>query len=218
MDANEIKRLILNLLREAEVIAVDHRAGKCRVATGELQSNWVRWFTLTAGDTVDWHPVTLGEQGLLLCVGGDPAQGVFLRGIYSDDNPAPSDLPSLHTCHYPDGAVVQYDHETHALDATLPDGGTVNIVSPQAVTVKTTDALIEAETWTVKTGQGTVDGPLTVKGPFKFEAGMSGKGGDGGKAVVIDGGADFTQDVTAAGKSVAGHDHTETGSVTSKPR
>lgn len=212
MDSNELKRLLLNLLRKGEVVEVDLDKGLCRVQTGELTTQWVPWFAFAAGTTRDWLPPVVGEQVMVLCPGGEPADAVVLRGYFSDDNPAPSNLPNLHTRHYPDGAVKQYDHEAHAFDLTLPEGGTVNIISPQAVVVKTEAAQIEAETFDVKTSQATIDGPLTVKGPFAFESGMTGKGGEGaGKAMVIDGGAEFTKDVIAEGKSVAHHSHKEMG-------
>lgn len=219
MDPTELKRLLLNLLRKGEVIAVDHGAGKARVQTGELTTAWIPWFAFTAGETRDWLPPTIGEQVMLLCPGGDPADAVILAGFFSDDHPAPSNLASLHTRHYPDGAVMQYDHETHVLDVTLPAGATVNIVSPQAVVVQTETARIECETFDVKTAQATIDGPLRVTGLFEFESGMNGKGGaGGGKTMQIDGAADFTGEVKSKNVSLPNHDHPETGSVTGKPR
>ena len=212
MDLNEVKRLLLNLLRKGEVIAVDYNAGTCRVKTGELTTAPIPWFAFTAGETRDWLPPTVGEQVMLLCPGGDPADAVILAGFFSDSAPAPSNLPSLHTRHYPDGAVVQYDHETHALDVTLPEGGTVNIVSPQAVEIRTGDAIVKADTVLVDAPESTFTGAVTVQGPFVFQAGMTGTGGAGGGAAMqINGSADFSGDVSAQGTSLHGHAHMEQG-------
>jgi phage baseplate assembly protein V len=214
MDSNELKRLLLNLLRKGEVIALDLEKGLCRVQTGELTTQWVPWFAFAAGTTRDWLPPIVGEQVMVLCPGGEPADAVVLRGYFSDDHPAPSNLPNLHTRHYPDGAVKQYDHEAHAFDLTLPEGGTVNIISPQAVAVK-------AEAVTVDSPESTFTGAVIVKGPFTFESGMTGKGGaGGGKTMQIDGAADFTGEVKSQGISLPDHDHIELGDgqAVSKPR
>lgn len=222
MDANELFRLLQNLLRKGSVFAVDHNSTPptCRVRSGDLETNFIPWFTLSAGKTRDWLPPTEGEQVMLLCPGGDPAEGVALRGINSDENPAPSNLPSLNVLRsYPDGAVIQYDHETHALDVTLPEGGTITVISPSAVEVRSTDVIVKAETVKVDAAQTTFTGAVTVEGAFAFQAGMTGQpGAGGGKTMQITGGAEFTEDVKAAGVSVSKHKHPETGSVTEEPQ
>lgn len=65
MDTNELQRLILNLVRKGTIAEVDHASAKCRVATGDLTTNWISWMALAAGQTRDWNPPTVGEQVLL---------------------------------------------------------------------------------------------------------------------------------------------------------
>lgn len=227
MDSNEINRLLLNLVRKGTILAVDHDAEMCRVKSGELETNWIRWLSFAAGETIDWNPPTVGEQVLLLSPGGDPADAVALRGIYSDEAPAPSHSPTTHTRKFPDGAVIEYDHASHALTATLPAGGTVVLTSPAAVTVNTTSAVVNASSdATVNTGsaaihadsvtldspQTTCTGNLTVQGHLSFLAGMSGKGGaGGGAAATIQGTLATTEDVKAGAISLNSHTHTEQG-------
>ena len=134
MDLNEITRLLLNLIRKGSVKEVDHAAKKCRISTGDSDTNWIPWITLRAGATRTWSPPTVGEQVLLFCPGGDAADGVALCGIYSDNGTAPSESPSLHVVQFPDGAVIQYDHQAHALSVNLP-GGTISIESTGGVTI-----------------------------------------------------------------------------------
>jgi len=143
---------------------------------------------------------------MLFCPSGDPAQGVVLRGLYSDAAPAPSDNPAAHLRTYPDGASISYDHATHMLKAELPDGASVLIVAPGSVTVQTENATVKSTTVLLDADQTTCSGNLLVKGALSFEGGMSGKGGKG-KTIKIEGGADFTEDVTAAGTSLHGHKH-----------
>jgi phage baseplate assembly protein V len=227
MDANEIQRQIRNLVRKGSIFDIDHANALCRVSVGDpddaddtdegLQTNWIPWFSFVAGTTVDWLPPTKGEQVMLLCPMGDPAQGVALRGIHSDASPAPSSSPDAHTRKYPDGAVVEYDHAAHSLKAALPDGATVTIIAPGSVLVQTKDATVQAESIMLD-GDVTVTKTLTVKGAFAFESGMSGKGG-GGKTIEIEGGASFTEDIQAAGVSLTQHPHQAQGAnaQTSKP-
>lgn len=217
MDANEIQRTIRNLVRKGRIADLDLTAEPptCRVAVGEsgddgLRTNWIPWITFAAGTTRDWLPPTKGEQVVLLCPMGDPAQGVALRGLFSVDAPAPDNSPNAHTRVYPDGARVRYDHATHALTAQLPVGATVFVVAPGAVTVQTKDATVHADAIQLD-GEVTVTKSMTVKGPFAFESGMTGKGSGNGATMKIDGAADFSGEVKSKGKSLPHHSHREQG-------
>lgn len=151
----ELQRLLGNLIRLGTIAEVDVGAARCRVNTGEIQSDLVPWFVPRAGETIEWSAPVVGEQGLLLSEGGDTHGAVFLRGIYSDARPAPSSSATQHLVQYQDGAVIEYDHVTHALRATLPAGGTAAITADGGV---------------------TVNGPLTVNGDTQIngDAGISG--------------------------------------------
>lgn len=46
----EIMRLITNLIRTGTVTEVDRKKWLCRVKVGELETNWINWLTLRAGD------------------------------------------------------------------------------------------------------------------------------------------------------------------------
>jgi hypothetical protein len=91
---------------------------------------------------------------------------------------------------------------------------TVNTKGNAAVTVGGTTELDSSGNVTIKAPQTTVEGPLTVTGPFAFQSGMTGSAGSGGgKTMTIDGDADFSgtvtgdTDVVAAGISGKGHKH-----------
>lgn len=195
----ELNRLLLNLIRKGTVIAVDHAAEKCRVATGDLETNWIRWISLAAGTTLDWNPPTVDEQVLVLCPGGDPAEAVVLRGLNSPAAPAPSHSPDTHTRKYPDGAVIEYDHVQHTLTVTLPADGEVVLIAPGSVTVK-------AETVTVDALQATFTGELTVQKKLTYQGGMTGSGGAN-----IEGNIQASGDVKAGNISTINHIHMEQG-------
>lgn len=217
MDANESQRQFLNGCRKGTVSAVE--GALCRVASGDIETNWIQWFALFAGDTSDWLAPSIGEGVLLLCPSGDPSQGIALRGFYSEDFPPPSTDPDKHVRKYRDGAVIEYDFAAHSLEVNLPAGATVLIVAPGSVNVQTKTATVKADEMTIDAEKTTVTGAMLVKGAFAFESGMTGKGGAGGAVMKIDGGAEFTKDVIAAGVSTTGHKHQAQGAnaPTSEP-
>lgn len=163
----ELFRLISNLIRIGTVFAVDlkSRPAKVRVASGDLESNWLQWIELRAGGTRTWNPPTVGEQVLVFSPDGDPAGGVVLTGLNCDAIPAPSDSEAEHVTEYPDGARITYDHQAGKLTA-------VGIKS----------AFVEAsDTATLQCPEITLDGNVTVTGLFTYQAGMAGKDGKGNK-------------------------------------
>lgn len=81
------------------------------------------------------------------------ASGIIMSSVYSTANPAPSDNPAFDTAVYPDGAVIQYDHESHTLTATLPEGSSARVKADMVIV----DAL-----QTTCTGDLTVNGTITA--------------------------------------------------------
>lgn len=66
----EIMRLITNLIRTGIVTEVDRENWLCRVKTGDLETNWISWLTLRAGNARTWWRPSEGEQVVLLSLGG----------------------------------------------------------------------------------------------------------------------------------------------------
>lgn len=62
----EIMRLITNLIRTGVVTEVDRENWLCRVKTGDLETNWISWLTLRAGNARTWWRPSEGEQVVLL--------------------------------------------------------------------------------------------------------------------------------------------------------
>ncbi|MEN4530550.1 phage baseplate assembly protein V [Pantoea agglomerans] len=114
----EIQRLLRNLIRIGTVSAVNLDGGLCRVDTGKNTTGWLHWLSARAGKTRSWNAPSVGEQVLILCLGGELDTGFVLPGIFSDDNPAPSASADALHWSFPDGAVIEYEPETGALNAT----------------------------------------------------------------------------------------------------
>ncbi len=135
MNITDLLRRLENLIRLGTIAAVDHQAARCTVSTGGLSVPNLPWLALRAGDSSDWDPPTVGEQCILFSPSGEPAQGIALVGLYSQQRPAPSNSATVRRRKYPDGAVIDYDHATHTMSATLPAGGKAQLTAPGGVTI-----------------------------------------------------------------------------------
>lgn len=142
MDLIELSRRLENLIRIGTIHAVDHAAVRCRVQTGGLLTNWLRWHTPRAGETTTWDPPTVGEQCIVLSPSGEAGQGIVFYGLDSNLIPPPSNSPDEHVVRYPDAAIATYNHATHTLDVYTPGKinivtkGPVNLTSEGDITVK----------------------------------------------------------------------------------
>lgn len=111
----EIMRLITNLIRTGTVSEVDPVNWLCRVKTGDLETNWINWLTLRAGNTRTWWKPTVGEQVVLLSLGGNLETAFALPAIYSEAFPPPYYSEDGATTVFKDGGWFQYEPETGQL-------------------------------------------------------------------------------------------------------
>ena len=188
----EIFRRLENIIRHGTIAEVDHAAKRVRVQTGELLTGWLPWKVDRAGTTRTWNPPTVGEQVTILSPGGDLAAGVAMTALYSDEHDSPSTSANKHKTEYPDGAVIEYDHESHTLNAILPSGS--------AATVKANTVTSDAPE-TICTGNLTVQGNLEIIGHSRAR-----------------GTIECDEDVIASDVSLLNHIHPESiGSETGAP-
>lgn len=141
----ELQRLIDNLIRIGTVTAV--RSGECRVKTGDLITNWRPYAAARAGKNRTRSRLSIGEQVLMLSVSGDLRNAYIVGPIHCDAFPEPladDDNPDLDRTEYADGAVIEYNPATGALNAsgiktaTLSASVTVKLITPL---VECTEAL-----------------------------------------------------------------------------
>jgi phage baseplate assembly protein V len=187
---SDLQRQIANLVRTGTIAEVDHSAMPplVRVQLTETgTSDWRPYFELRAGNTGTWNPPTIGEGVVLFSPGGLTEGGFVLPGLPTESRPPPSADPNKTVTKYPDGAVVEYDHDAHALKITLPEGATADVTVPDAITVncKTADvtasesATVHSKQITLDAPQTTTTGNMTVMGLLTFMGGMAGSGGGG---------------------------------------
>ncbi|MBN3198456.1 phage baseplate assembly protein V [Pectobacterium brasiliense] len=140
----EIQRLLRNMIRVGVVTHVNTADALCRVQTGDMTTGWLNWLTRRAGRSRDWWAPSIGEQVLILSIGGELDTAFVLPGIYSDDNPAPSASADALHISFPDGAVIEYEPATSAL--TVSGIKTATITASESLTATAPVVTVNAST------------------------------------------------------------------------
>ena len=141
-ELNETLRLIRNLIRIGTVTDVDLVAGKCRVQTGENNTDWLQWLSARAGNSRTWFAPYVGEQVLIFSLGGELDAAFILPGIFSDQFPAPSDSAEALHFTFSDGAVIEYEPQTGALKAVGIKKA--HVEASESITANTRVVIVEA--------------------------------------------------------------------------
>ncbi|MDR2164667.1 MAG: phage baseplate assembly protein V [Zoogloeaceae bacterium] len=154
-----MNRRIESLIRIGVVSAVDHAAGKCRVKTGGLETNWLTWRERREGATTDWDPPTIGEECMIFSPSGELAGGIVFPGVPSTAHPPPSHDKNQWKRLFPDGTFILYDHAAHLFQINL--GSTVLTLTRGMAILKTPFFLVDAP-MTEFTGVVQIDNLLHV--------------------------------------------------------
>lgn len=139
MTLNELERLISNLLRVGVVEEVDTEKMVCRVRTGDILTDWIRWGADRAGAGRSWHAPVAGEQVIIGAVNGELTTAFVLCSLYSDKGQAPSHSAEAMNKTFSDGAVIEYEPATGTLKATgiktalIDAGESITATSPVVV-------------------------------------------------------------------------------------
>lgn len=140
----ELARALRNMIRTGVIVETDLDAGRCRVQTGGIQTDWLQWLTQRAGRSRTWWAPSVGEQVMILAVGGELDTAFVLPAIFSDDHPAPSaSADALHIA-FPDDAVIEYEPETGAL--TVRGIKTADVTASESITATVPVVLVKADT------------------------------------------------------------------------
>ncbi|WP_241602740.1 phage baseplate assembly protein V [Rosenbergiella nectarea] len=158
---NELLRLISNLIRTGVISEVDPDNWLCRVKVGELETNWINWLTFRAGKTRSWWCPSVGEQVVLLSLGGNLDTAFALPAIYSNQFPPPGDSLTAEVIEYEDGALFSYDPATGQFRVT----GIKSLLVEASVsaTYKTPQFNVEAEQ-TLINSDVVINGAVTQGG------------------------------------------------------
>lgn len=194
-DIQDIGRVLRNMIRVGLIVDTNTETGQCRVQTGGMQTTWLNWLTCRAGRSRVWWAPSVGEQVLILAIGGELDTAFVLPGIFSDDHPAPSASSDAIHVAFPDGAVIEYEPESGAL--TVSGIKTADVTASDSITATVPVVLVKAETRiTLDTPEVVCTNKLTT-GTLEVQ-----KGGKMSGNIEHTGGA-----FTSNGVQVDDHDH-----------
>ncbi|MFL0805520.1 MAG: phage baseplate assembly protein V [Agarilytica sp.] len=133
----ELNRRLANMIKTGRIHSVDltQSLPKVRVKIGELTTGWLPFLTQRAGTDTQWWPIELEEQVLVVSPSGDLAQGIVIGSLFQNQFPPPSLSESAVRTEYSDGAVIEYDKESHHLQVILPAGGRLEVVADGGVSI-----------------------------------------------------------------------------------
>ncbi|WP_284890551.1 phage baseplate assembly protein V [Burkholderia sp. lyk4-R2A-23] len=221
-ELGEMDRRMACLTQSAVVEAVTYDPPRVKVRIGDWVSDWLKWQAGAAGKVRQWRPPSVDEEVALWAPSGDLAGAFVAPGYYTEQHGGSGrSSPDETATDYPDGAFEQYNHASHEYVLSVPTGGRIVFrIGATEFELRADGAMLRSEKLLADVPDSTFTGNTTTERLLTFNGGMQGKSGeDGSVAVRVAGGAEFTDDVVAAGKSVSGHSHREQGDgeLVSKP-
>jgi len=172
--SGEHDRLTGNLIMFGVIAALDEQQARVRVNADGLLTDWLPWIERRAGSVVrTWLVPEIGEQVVIACPYGDPAQGVVIGSVYQNAYPAPADRKAIHRTIYGDGTSIEYDLEATALTLNVGRGSVV--INCAQATARAIDSITLDSPEVRITGTARVDADLNVAGDAT--AGRDVKGG-----------------------------------------
>ena len=166
-DLNDIYRLLQSIVRIGKVTMIDAATTPpcVRVESGSLHTDWIPWTTSRAAGVSHWRPPIVGEDVLLLAIGGDTGNARVIGSLYTEDNPPPERSLDKTVTVYPDGARIEYDHASSTLTATLPGQAIVTAVG--AVTVEAKGSVEVSSSTSITAKAPLIDAKAEVSASVK---------------------------------------------------
>ncbi|HIE5945993.1 TPA: phage baseplate assembly protein V [Burkholderia cepacia] len=213
-ELGEMDRRMACLTQSAVVEAITYDPPRVKVRVGDWVSDWLKWQAGAAGKVRHWRPPSVDEEVALWAPSGDLAGAFVAPGYYTEQHGgAGRSNPDETATDFPDGAFEQYNHASHEYVLSVPAGGRIVFrIGGTEFELKADGATLRSAKLLADVPDSTFTGNTTTEQLLTFNGGMQGKAGKGGGvAMKVQGGAEFTDDVVAAGKSVSKHKHREQG-------
>jgi phage baseplate assembly protein V len=123
---SDMARKLENLITLGTVAELDHPGRRLRVQSGELLTDWLPWPAELGRNHIRWRPLRLGQQLILACPSGDPAQAAIVGQLYSATLLPPSTDENLDIVQWDDGSLVSYDSAAHRYTIAV-NGGDIQL-------------------------------------------------------------------------------------------
>lgn len=132
----ELRRRLDNLIRPGTIYAVDAERGMVRVKSGELLTDWLRYFVDRAGTVRRHSSPTLNEQCVVFSPSGEMGAGFVLVGLNSDEFAGPSQNPDLDSTTYADSTWFGYDQGSKQMTVSMTPGGKMLLQIPAGIEIQ----------------------------------------------------------------------------------
>lgn len=154
-------RQIGNLVMFGVVAELDATNARVKVDCDGMRTDWIPWTVARAGPGVRaWLCPDVGEQVIVLCPYGDPAQGVVLGSVYQDAFPANASAKEQHRFTFADGTRLQYNRSTHTLTVDITESTGKVVINCNTAEVHATEKVTIDTPTTQMTGDLIVDGKI----------------------------------------------------------
>lgn len=200
---SDTQRRLHNVASYGTIAAVDHGRGLVRVNVAGRLTDWLPTPGLVGHNFRGSTPMRVGTQVMVLCAGGDPANGVLAATLYSAALPAPDNTGNVDVINWNDGARVHYDSAAQALLIDVPATGTVTThvgaasivttneaititVGGSSLTVSAAGIFLSGPTVGMTAGAGT--GNATLAGNFAMQGQLAVTGDVSASGTVMDAG------------------------------
>nr|WP_255091636.1 phage baseplate assembly protein V [Vibrio aestuarianus] len=164
-EITELKRCLKNMNRVGSVSAVNESHDRIKVKFGDNETPFIKWFSACAGDVAEYRLPSLGEQVVLINVGGgdNSTTSIALVGVPSDKFPLPTNNPDEILRVYPDGTRVCYDKKNHKLDVRVAGEANIQVDKDAKVKVDGNATVnVDGKTAVTSGGNATVDAPKVL--------------------------------------------------------
>lgn len=136
----DLQRRLSNMIKRGRVHSVDLQQTPPRVQVQyatDAVTGWLPWISGRASrqSRVDWEPISIGEQCLVLSECGELTCGVVVPALLDRQNAPVSVSADEHVSHYSDGTTLSYNRKTHTLmidvkgDLKINASGNVDLVA-----------------------------------------------------------------------------------------
>jgi phage baseplate assembly protein V len=122
----ELTRIVHNMLQVTTITSVDHSNRKVRVRIGGDESAELPWPADIGRNWVRWKPLREGQQVVIACPSGDPAQAVIIGDLYSNAIDTSETAENLDVIEFENGNRIQHDVDTGAIHITVNDDVYIN--------------------------------------------------------------------------------------------
>lgn len=105
----ELQRKLANMIQITTITEVDHARRKLRVLVGADNSAELPWPAAIGRNWKRWTPLRKGQQVVIACPDGNPAQAVLIGNLYRDGIDSPATDADLDVIEFENGARIEHD-------------------------------------------------------------------------------------------------------------